>query len=346
MQDQPHQSPYNALWSRPGLTLAGRGSFRTFDPGVGPGRYATALDQLRATEAEIAFASFTFDPFEPGSLIVVPETVDDRLEVDPVVYGGTIEDDDSERWPKMVGEALEEIQRGRVEKVVLSRRVRALLDSPADPFAVAARLTVTQPGANIYVLGTMVGASPELLLQIADGKVRSTPLAGSATADRPDLDTEKNINEHLLAAESVDAAFVAAGVGFERSQPEIIDVGLLRHIGTRFEGDAPEGLEFSDVLPHLHPTAAVAGTPTEVAIALIREMEDTPRRGYSGPVGWFDRHGEGEFAVALRCGIIEGRTALLHSGAGIVAGSRPDDELEETGWKLTPMLEALGISAR
>jgi menaquinone-specific isochorismate synthase len=104
------------------------------------------------------------------------------------------------------------------------------------------------------------------------------------------------------------------------------------------------GFVFGDILPFLHPTAAVAGTPTEAALSIIRDMEETSRGRYSGPVGWFDRSGNCEFAVALRCGILDSTTAVLHSGAGIVSGSNPDDELEETVWKLKPMLDALGLS--
>jgi menaquinone-specific isochorismate synthase len=81
-----------------------------------------------------------------------------------------------------------------------------------------------------------------------------------------------------------------------------------------------------------------------VALSIINDMEETSRGRYSGPVGWFDMEGNCEFAVALRCGLLTGTTAVLRSGAGIVAGSNADDELEETIWKLKPMLDALGLS--
>ncbi|CAN5782374.1 amonabactin biosynthesis isochorismate synthase AmoC [soil metagenome] len=337
---------YNALWARPGLTLAGRGERRVLDPGSGPDRYRRALQLLADTGADLAFASFTFDPGEEGSLIVVPERVDRMFGALPGDRPtGTIDEDDAERWPKMVSEALVEIERGRVEKVVLSRRLRATFEQALDPFSIAAYLIGAQPGCHVYAMEGLVGASPELLLRTGKGHIESMPLAGSATDQRPDLQTLKNEVEHRLAADSVGGAFAAAGLEYTRSEPSIVEVGEIRHLGTRFEGTTPEDFDFGDILPHLHPTAAVAGTPTSVAMSIINDMEETSRGRYSGPVGWFDREGNCEFAVALRCGLLTGTTAVLRSGAGIVAGSNPDDELEETVWKLKPMLDALGLSS-
>jgi menaquinone-specific isochorismate synthase len=100
----------------------------------------------------------------------------------------------------------------------------------------------------------------------------------------------------------------------------------------------------ADILVDLHPTAAVAGSPTPAAIDLIREIEPTSRGRYAGPVGWIDPDGDGVFAIALRCGQIEGRHIRLYSGGGLVAGSEAEAELEETELKLAPMLTALGQS--
>ena len=335
---------YSALWARPGLTLAGTGRRQISDPGTGPGRYHRSLEILDEADAPLAFASFTFDPDEEGSVIIIPESVERTFTPpggEPAI--GVLEEDDAERWPKMVREALVEIDRGRVEKVVLSRRIRATFQHAPDPFTVASQLIETQPGCHIYAMEGLVGASPELLLRTGEGCIESTPLAGSATDERPDLRTHKNAFEHRLAADSVESAFVAAGLSFTRTEPSVVEVGELRHLATRFEGRTPPGFDFGDILPYLHPTAAVAGTPTEAAISIIRDMEETSRGRYSGPVGWFDRSGNCEFAVALRCGILDAKSAVLHSGAGIVSGSNPDDELEETMWKLKPMLDALGL---
>ena len=335
---------YNALWSRPGLTLAGTGAVERFDPGTGPTRYERALQFLTDSGRSLAFASFTFDPDERGSVVLIPDGHVEQFEHSPGSTGsGVIEVDDSERWPKMVREALLEIERGSVAKVVLSRRLRAVFESPIDQFEIARRLIESQPGCNVFAVDGLVGASPELLLGVDDTSAISIPLAGSAIDGRPELGTDKNALEHKLAADSVERAFRSVGLEFSRNEPETVEVGDLRHLGTRFEAPIPGGFGFHDILGNLHPTAAVAGTPTKAAVEIIGEMEETSRGRYSGPVGWFDHHGRGEFAVALRCGLVEGSTVLLHSGAGIVEGSTPDGELEETVWKLRPMLDALGL---
>jgi menaquinone-specific isochorismate synthase len=129
-----------------------------------------------------------------------------------------------------------------------------------------------------------------------------------------------------------------------RSPSRIATYGDIRHLSTAFEGEVHPGTRITDLLSALHPTAAVAGTPTKSALELIRELETHDRGRYAGPVGWLDPGGEGEFAIALRCGILEGRTASLYTGAGLVEGSEAGIELEETQIKLRPMLGALGIN--
>ncbi len=345
-RDTPSQ-PTIAFWSRPGLTMTGHGLKRRFDPGVGPNRYERALRFLRESGSEIGFASFTFDPEEPGSVVLVPETVvtgHDRTAVP--APAGTIEDDDADLWRKMVNETLVEIEGDRVEKVVLSRRITAIFDEPLNQMEVATHLVASQPDCHVFAIDGLVGASPELLIRVSDKMIESFPLAGSATTDPDELRTEKNINEHRLAADSVESAFAQAGLEFTRGQPQVVRVGNIRHMGTRFRAHRPVGFEFSDILRTLHPTAAVAGTPRVKAIELIRDLEGSSRGRYSGPVGWFNNSGEGEFAVALRCGLLSGRGATFYSGAGIVAGSDPDAELEETDWKLEPMIDATGLSLR
>ena len=126
----------------------------------------------------------------------------------------------------------------------------------------------------------------------------------------------------------------------ERS-PHTADI---QHLSTVFEGDVRPGTTVTDLLAALHPTAAVAGTPTKTAVELIRELEGHERGRYAGPVGWFDREGDGEFAIALRCGEIDGAGATLYTGAGIVEGSDAAMEFAETEIKLRPMLGALGLS--
>jgi menaquinone-specific isochorismate synthase len=96
------------------------------------------------------------------------------------------------------------------------------------------------------------------------------------------------------------------------------------------------------LLSVLHPTAAVAGTPTSEAIRIIDKLESFDRGRYAGPVGWVDSHGNGEWAVALRCAQVDGTRITAYAGAGIVAGSDAQRELAETELKFRPIIEAFG----
>lgn len=121
----------------------------------------------------------------------------------------------------------------------------------------------------------------------------------------------------------------------------IVPHGNMSHVGTRIAGPAVPGTTVADILADLHPTAAVAGSPTSAALDLIREVEPESRGRYAGPVGWMDSDGDGVFAIALRCGQVDGRRITLYSGGGLVAGSEEEAELHETELKLAPMLQAL-----
>jgi menaquinone-specific isochorismate synthase len=125
-------------------------------------------------------------------------------------------------------------------------------------------------------------------------------------------------------------------------EPVLLDLANLRHLATRFRGKAGAVHNALELAGRLHPTAAVGGTPTDLAVETIRDLEGMNRGRYAAPVGWSNRHGEGEFAIALRCAELSGARARLFAGAGIVAGSLPEDELEETRLKLEAMLDALG----
>ena len=174
--------------------------------------------------------------------------------------------------------------------------------------------------------------APSCWSRLPTGSVRSISLAGSADPGDPAsagfFDTEKMTREHALAADSVDTALALFCTRLGRSERTVATYGDIQHLSTVFEGDVRPGTTVTDLLAALHPTAAVAGTPTQTAVELIRELEGHERGRYAGPVGWFDREGDGEFAIALRCGEIDGAGATLYTGAGIVEGSDAAMEFE------------------
>jgi len=249
-----------------------------------------------------------------------------------------------EDWVVSVGNALGAIERQEVEKVVLSRMVSAVFNAPVPPHLVLAGLARAEPGSHTFLVDSFIGSSPELLCSLRRGIARSISLAGSAslaegTANR--LDSRKMTLEHALAADSVDDALAPFCSSLTRSPSTVATYGAIRHLSTTFQGVARPGTRVTDLLGALHPTAAVAGTPTKAALELIRELERHSRGRYAGPVGWVDARGDGAFAVAIRSAEVSGPRAVLRAGVGVVADSDPDAELAESRSKLAALLGAL-----
>jgi menaquinone-specific isochorismate synthase len=364
LQDALSRAPDSA-WIRSDLALIGWGESFLIDPGTGADRFDRALRELRATAANCAFASFTFDENSPGSIVVVPRVL---LRIDPaaasyVIGGpndlpapsadatlppGRIVGPTPDMWVKAVQEVLSAIDDGEVEKVVLSRKLVVGLDDEVPPHLVLANLASGEPDAHTFLIDRFIGSSPELLASLSGGKVKSVSLAGSADRGDPAgmqaFESEKTAREHMLAADSVEEALLPFCTRLDRSATQVASYGDINHLSTTFVGRTHPGARVTELLAALHPTAAVAGTPTKAALELIRDLEGEDRGRYAGPVGWLTPSGEGEFAIALRCGQLDDRTATLRAGAGIVRGSDPYIELEETRIKLRPMLGALGVS--
>lgn len=263
-------------------------------------------------------------------------------------------------YREAVAAALDRMEPGGVlRKVVLSRSLLLEADAAIDPDALLARLARDESIAAFRVPlphgSTLIGATPELLLSKRGGEIVSHPLAGSARrhAD-PALDqaaarslaaSEKDGREHREVVEAILDQLLPYCA--ELSAPEgtvLSATSSMWHLGTRIEGRLrdPEtsSLELAGVL---HPTPAVCGSPREAADRAIAELEGYDRGFYAGAVGWCDAKGDGAWYVALRCAEIDGRTARLYAGAGIVAGSDPLAEAEETSAKFAAMLGALGI---
>jgi menaquinone-specific isochorismate synthase len=251
-------------------------------------------------------------------------------------------------WTDAVGAVLAAIESGELEKVVLSRDHEVRADHPIPAAEVVGRLGAQQPGCFVFLADDVVGASPELLIERCGAHVRSRPMAGTVAGTEAAavswLDrSDKDRREHRLVVDAV----VDALAPFTCQPPSVSGPTTTRLVGlSHFVTDIEARLSHTtttalDLALALHPTPAVAGVPTESALALIRRLEGRPRRLYGGPVGWVDSSGDGQFAVALRCARISGHRAVLHAGAGIVAGSDPVREWMETAAKFGPMYSAL-----
>ncbi len=278
-------------------------------------------------------------------------------------------DDDAEGWPAMplpargrsdrrawtaaVEQALARIGDGRLAKVVLAREVTADLRRPLDVASVLTKLRREQPACFTYAAGTYVGASPELLARRRGVDVVSRPMAGTvAQGGSPGDDrrlvaamasSAKEQAEHRLVVDDVRAKLNLLGDSRpETSGPDVVRLSTVAHLATtvrcRLGDPATSALEVAALL---HPTPAVAGVPEAAALAAIAELEGFDRGLYAGPVGWVDARGDGDWAVALRSATLDGTRARLVAGAGIVAGSDPDGEWDETEAKLAAMRAAV-----
>lgn len=255
-------------------------------------------------------------------------------------------------WDDSVATALAMIEAGTIDKVVLAREVEVIADHAFSVPEVLATLARTQPGCFVYAHGGFVGASPELLVRRSAERVVSMPMAGtvarqaSIEADRAIIEalrvSMKDNAEHRYVVEAVEAALAQHCTDIVISDAEPVPLATVTHLTTRIAARlrAP-GATALDLALALHPTPAVGGTPKLAALDAIARIEPFERGCYAGPVGWVDANGDGEFAVALRCADLNGTTARLVAGVGIVDGSDPDLEWAETQAKLEPMLRAL-----
>ena len=255
-----------------------------------------------------------------------------------------------------VRQALGRIAAGELSKVVLARDLTGSIPAGSDLRRLVRALSTGYPDTWAFAVDGLIGASPETLVTVHERTVTARVLAGTAGrgADA-DADTvassalassPKDLDEHQYAVQSVLASLRPHTRALAASeQPFLLKLPNLFHLATDVEGELAEGESALDLVGALHPTAAVAGTPTTIAIGVIRELEPFDRGRYAGPVGWVDAAGNGEWAIALRCAqftATDGDIAVTaYAGAGIVAGSDPESELLETRVKFRPLVDAL-----
>jgi menaquinone-specific isochorismate synthase len=255
-------------------------------------------------------------------------------------------------WQRAVAIAVARIRAGELGKVVLARDLNATAPQPIDIRVVLRRLAARYPDCHTYTCEGLTGATPELLIRRDGTRITSLVLAGTAPRGSTGvqdeaiaaalLASEKDTAEHAYAVESVREVLapLCDSLAIDPA-PWLLTLANVRHLATDVSGTLTGDTSALAVAAALHPTAAVGGTPTPVAMELIRELEGMDRGRYAGPVGWVDSRGNGEWGIALRCAEIIGATARLFAGCGIVAGSDPVAELGETQAKLRPMQDAL-----
>jgi len=260
-------------------------------------------------------------------------------------------------WEALVADGARACRDGALRKVVLARAARARSRETLDTVAALRYARVAYPNAYTFAVAhgdrTFIGVTPERLARLHDGLADVSCLAGSsARGATPEedrtrgaalLSSAKDRAEHAVVVDAVRDAL--AGVCPDLSvpaAPRLLRLPNVQHLYTPVTGRATAGTDVLDLVARLHPTPAVGGQPRAPALDYIRTYEGLDRGWYAAPVGWLDRHGEGEFVVALRSALVRGDEATLFAGCGIVADSCPAAEYDETRLKLRPMLAALG----
>ncbi len=263
-----------------------------------------------------------------------------------ITLRGVIEEP-PERYLERVERITRRIADGEAQKIVAARRVEARLEHPASPRPLAERFARRQPESTRFAMrvagSTFLGATPERLVAITDGRVQTTALAGTAPrGDREALQSSlKDAEEHALVVDAIAAALEPFVVEVEKpDEPRVQVLTDVLHLETPIAGTLARPAHLLEVAAALHPTPAVGGVPQEAAIAHILAHEP-PRGWYAAPFGTFDRHGEGELVVAIRSGVLRGDRAWAWAGGGIVRDSDPEAELAEARLKLRSFLGVL-----
>lgn len=326
----------------------------------------------------VAFGSFAFSDQSESSLLVVPEvivgrrdglcwvtTIGSGITVPPVLtvadapsppIGTTFQDGsvDALDWQRAVADGVARIAAGELDKIVLARDVEANLIEPLDVRWPLARLAGEYPSCWTFHIDGFFGSTPEMLVRLERGLITSRVLAGTIRRsgdDERDLAlagslarSSKDLEEHEYAVRSVADALAPHCTSMNVPEsPFVLHLPNVMHLATDVTGVIKDEASALSLAASLHPSAAVGGTPTAVAVDLIGRLEHMDRARYAGPVGWIGASGDGEWGIGLRSAQIEdnGMLVRLFAGCGIVADSVPADELAEANAKFIPVRDSL-----
>lgn len=326
----------------------------------------------------ILFGSFSFDPNEK-SILVIPKiilgkkagkswvtwigndtqpnfsTISNSLPSGEITWSdGALSES---QWKDQVGFAVDSIKQNKLEKVVLARDQVAASTVAINTRGLLQRLEIEYPSTWLFLVDGLIGATPELLVRLSKSLVTSRVLAGTIRkTGNEDRDlalaaslakSSKDLEEHEYAVRSVaDALAPFCSSTNVPESPFVLHLSNVMHLATDVTGvlnDSAKQADIFTLIQQLHPSAAVCGTPTNAAKKFIIDFEKMNRERYAGPVGWIDANGDGEIAIALRCGQLsqDNKSIRIFAGCGVVAGSDPANELAESQAKLMPMRTAL-----
>ncbi|HEY9804215.1 MAG TPA: isochorismate synthase [Leptolyngbyaceae cyanobacterium] len=260
-------------------------------------------------------------------------------------------------WQRNIQAALTSFTQGKTTKIVLARKSIFEFSEEIEPLSLLLFLKKSNPNLFHFCFqpscsNAFIGASPERLYKrverlllteaVAGTRPRSNSLVKDKYLSQELLTSEKDIREHRLVVDTIRGVFHHLCHSLETGkEPVILKLKKVQHLYTSCQGVLLDKFSDADILPKLHPTPAVGGYPKEEALIAINELETFDRGWYAAPVGWIG-HNSAEFAVAIRSGLVENNRLSLFSGAGLVQGSKPEDEWQEIENKLGSFLEIIG----
>ena len=282
-------------------------------------------------------------------------TLPDPWSPDPIQRQPAVKE--TETLKQSIGLVLQAIRQHRIQKIVLSERCTLPLSSPLSLQSLMHRLHQIYPDCTTFSFSlgqgpTFLGASPERLLSLKQGRFVIDALAGSIRrGNTPSqdkllgqqlLDSAKDRHEHALVVSAISQRLIQLGIRITLSSvPYLLKLANIQHLHTPIQGAIPNHLHPLDLVAALHPTPAVAGTPTDLACEHIRRLERCDRSLYAAPFGWIDNQANGEFIVGIRSALLDAHQIQMFAGAGIVKDSDPDSEVAEIQLKLKTLLQAL-----
>ena len=265
---------------------------------------------------------------------------------------------DQEGWNASLNQALEQMEAQEYEKVVLARKATLTFNDPVDPVAYLLRLRrMTEETFNFYFQTdeghAFLGATPERLFKRQGRTIHTEAIAGTrprGLTPRDDeryakalLNSEKEVREHSIVVEMIRNVLEQHCVNLiVDEEVQITQLSHVQHLCKHFMGELDAEACDADLIEALHPTPAMGGYPTDLALEAIKKLEPFNRGWYAAPIG-FVGHDHTEFVVAIRSALIERERVSLYSGAGIVLGSDPAEEWQEIEDKISKFLKALDL---
>jgi menaquinone-specific isochorismate synthase len=278
---------------------------------------------------------------------------------EPDLTGVTVhkKENSGRSFDEMVEAALLEIESGAYEKIVLSRTLELESSQDWQILDALSRLRSRFSDCFTFSFGngagsSFIGATPERLLKIRDGRLQTEAIAGSAPRGKGTvedarfarglLQSDKDMWEHECVRDSILRRLFKRGIsGKTVGNPSLLPLANVQHLRTAIEADVIPGVHLLEIAEELHPTPAVGGTPREAALSSLSKLESHKRGLYAGALGWFNHLNEGEMVVGIRSALVKGKSAKIFAGAGVVNGSTPEGEIRETDMKLRALYEAL-----